>query len=266
FFTLAPPAPPPSTLSLHDALPISTVRGGTPLARRRARVVLTGAIVAFLAPVLGLLAFFVFGRPVSFNLLTLSGFLFPLSIGYAIARHDLFEADRFVKQALVYAVITALVSLAYAGALLLANGLAAGLVSAHRPVFPIAFVLVALATAVPLRDRIQRAIDRLFYRGRVDYKDTVAHASERMTTLLDRGAIVEHLLTALREVLFIDGATVWEREKDAFVRRGGRATRRSLPASDPGLAAFEARGGVLSRDEVEEAARLRPNRDALRSL
>src|SRR5439155_85978 len=51
-----------------------------------------------------------------------------------------------------------------------------------------------------------------------------------------------------------------------FVRRGGRATRRPLPAGDPGLAAFEARGGVLSRDEVEEAARLRPNRDALRSL
>src|SRR5207249_8691816 len=33
-------------------------------------------------------------------------------------------------------------------------------------------------------------------------KDTVARASERMTTLLDRDAIVQHLLTALREVLF----------------------------------------------------------------
>src|SRR5439155_744029 len=156
---------------------VAAVRGGTPLARRRARVVLTGAIVAFLAPVLGLLAFFLFGRSVSFNLLTLSGFLFPLSIGYAIARHDLFEADRFVKQALVYAVITALVSLAYAGALLVADGLAAGFVSSRSAVFPIAFVLVAL-----------------------------------------------------------------------------------------GLAVFEARGGVLSRDEAEESARLWRHRDALRAL
>ena len=255
-----------ASLAGMASVAVAAFRGRTPLARRRARVVLTGAVVAFLVPVLGVLAVFLFGQRLSFSLLTLTGFLFPLSIGYAIARHDLFEADRFVKQALVYSVITALVSLAYAGALLLADGLAAGLVSSRSPVFPIAFVLVALATAVPLRDRIQRAVDRLFYRGRVDYKDTVAHASERMTTLLDRRAIVEHLLTALREVLFIDGATVWERENDVFVRRGGRATRRSLPASDPGLAAFEARGGVLSRDEVEEAARLRPNRDALRSL
>ena len=245
---------------------VATVRGGTPLARRRARVVLTGAIVAFLAPVLGLLAFFLFGRSVSFNLLTLSGFLFPLSIGYAIARHDLFEADRFVKQALVYAVITALVSLAYAGALLVADGLAAGFVSSRNAVFPIAFVLVALATVVPLRDRVQRAVDRLFYRGRVDYKDTVARASERMTTLLDRDAIVQHLLTALREVLFIEGATLWEREDDALVRRGGSAGVRRIAAGAPGLAVFEARGGVLSRDEAEESARLWRHRDALRAL
>src|SRR5439155_24132391 len=110
------------------------------------------------------------------------GFSSPPSIGYASARHGRFEADRFVRRPLVYAVITALVSLAYAGTLLVADGLAAGFVSSRGPVFPIAFVLVALATVVPLRDRVQRAVDRLFYRGRVDYKGTVAWASERMTT------------------------------------------------------------------------------------
>src|SRR5207245_1792618 len=202
--------------------------------------------------------------PVSFSLLTLSGFVFPLTIGYAIARHDLFEADRFVKLTLVYAVITALVSLAYAGALLAVDGLAAGLVFSRSPIFPIAFVLVALATVVPLRDRVQRAVDRLFYRGRVDYKETVARASERMTTLLDRDAIVQHLLTALREVLFIDGATLWEREEGALVRRGGSAGVRCIPVGEPGLAVFEARGGGVSRDEAEESARLWRQRDALR--
>src|SRR5439155_551608 len=141
-----------------------------------------------------------------------------------------------------------------------------GFVSSRSAVFPIAFVLVALATVVPLRDRVQRAVDRLFYRGRVDYKDTVARASERMTTLLDRDAIVQHLLTALREVLFIEGATLWELEDDALVRRGGSAGVRRIPAGEPGLAVFEARGGVLSRDEAEESARLWRQRDALRAL
>jgi len=49
-----------------------------------------------------LLAFIVLGFAVSFSLLTLTGFVFPLTIGYAVARHDLFEADRFVKFSLVY--------------------------------------------------------------------------------------------------------------------------------------------------------------------
>ena len=55
------------------------------------------------------------GQPWSFSLLALTGFVFPLSIGYAVARHDLFEADRFVKRTVVYAALTSIVSLAYGG-------------------------------------------------------------------------------------------------------------------------------------------------------
>ncbi|HYV57062.1 MAG TPA: hypothetical protein VE911_05940, partial [Candidatus Nitrosopolaris sp.] len=78
-------------------LAVGTFRAESPLARRRARLVLAGAITAFAIPVLALLAFVVLGFAVSFSLLTLTGFIFPLTIGYAVARHDLFEADRFVK-------------------------------------------------------------------------------------------------------------------------------------------------------------------------
>lgn len=237
-------------------------RAATPLARRRARVVLAGAVVAFLIPVVALLAFLLLAQPVSFSLLTLTGFVFPLAIGYAIARHDLFEADRFVKLSLVYAGLTALVSAGYAGTVLVADRLAAGLPVVRSPAFPVVFTLVALATIAPLRDRVQRAVDRLFYRSRVDYKRAVAAASERMTTLLDRSAIADHVAATARAVVFSDAA-IWERDGDGLVRRTADEAR--LCVSDA-VARVLTRRAALSRDAVEESPGIRGVRDALRAL
>jgi len=251
------------------SITLSVFRADSPLARRRARVVLAGSLAAFLIPLPALVAFFLLGTSVSFSLLTLTGFMFPLSIGYAIARHDLFEADRFVKLALGWALITGLVSIGYAGAVLVADRLVAGLALSKSPWFPIAFILAALATIVPLRDRVQRAVDRVFYRSRVDYRSTVGRASERMTTLLDRNAIVAHVVSTLREVLFLDRAAIWEREDEGLLRRGAAEDGAGVPGisrGDPGLETFESRGTILSRDEVEESPKLRNRRAALRSL
>ena len=240
-------------------------RRASPLARRRARVVLAGAIAAFGISIPAYLALFLFAQPVSTNLLILTGFMFPLAIGYAVARHDLFEADRFVKQSLVYATLTALVALAYGGAVVLSDRLAAELALRQSPLFPVAFVLVMLVTLVPLRDRVQRAVDRLFYRGRVDFKATIARASERMTTLLDRDAIVQHVVATLGDVLFLEGTTVWEREPGALVGLGTAAPAR-IPGDDPGLVALERTARPLSLDEVDESPQLRRERDALRTV
>lgn len=241
----------------------------SPLARRRARVVMAGAILAFLIPLLALLAFLLLGRPVSFSLLTLTGFVFPLAIGYAVARHDLFEADRFVKRSLAWAVITAIVSLGYALAVLAADRLAAGLALAESPLFPVAFALIALAVIVPLRERVQRGVDRLFYRSKVDYKRTVARVSEQMTAFLDREAIAAYVARTAREVLGIESLSLWERAGDMLVRRqetGGQEALLPLSAGDPGVQAFVRRAVLLSRDEVEESPRLRAERQGLRAL
>lgn len=236
----------------------------TPLGRRRARVVLAGAILAFGLPLVALLAFVLVGQPVSFSLLTLTGFVFPLAIGYAVIRHDLFEADRFVRQSLVYAALTALVALAYAASVLVADRAAAGLDLRQSPLFPIAFVMIVLATIAPVRDRVQRAVDDLFHRGRIDYKGTIARASERMTTLLDRGAIVQHVLATMRGALHLDAPSLWEREPAGLVRRGTDPAR--VPADAPGLAALIAVGRPLSLDEVEESQHLSDRREALQRL
>src|SRR5262249_58168311 len=101
------------------------------------------------------------------------------------ARHDLFEADRFVKLSVEYTVLTAVVALGYAATVLLAERMTAGLGLRRSPMFQVGFVLAAIAMLIPLRSRVPHAIDRLFYRAPVDYKAAVARATERLDTLLE---------------------------------------------------------------------------------
>lgn len=244
------------------------VWGATAIARRRARVVSAGAVAAFLLPQLAILQFILLGEPMSFSWLVLTGFLFPLSIAYAIARHDLFEADRFVKLSLGYAAITAILTVAYAVLVLAGDRLAAGLALTRSPLFPLLFALTAIVTVAPLRARVQAAIDRLFYRGEVDYKATVAQATEGLSALLDRDAIVAQVVEVLRTQVFVE-AHVWQREGGALVHRGG--TRpwpgpARVATGTPGYATIARLGRVLSRDEVEESAELRLERADLRAF
>lgn len=246
------------------AIAAAAARAPTPVGRRRARVVLAGTVLAFGLPLPPMLAFFLVGLPVSFSLLTATGFLFPLAIGYAVVRHDLFEADRFVKQSVVWATLTVLVALAYAGSVLAADRLAAELDLRHSPLFPIAFVLIVLATITPLRDRVQQAVDRVFGRARIDYRRVIAHTSERLATLLDREAIVGHVLSTMQRDLLLDGAGLWERDAAGLVRRGTAPVR--IPEATPGLATLLDASRPLSRDETEQSIPLRPERHALRAL
>lgn len=252
----------PAGLLAMGTLAVSAFRAASPLARRRARVVLAGSAMAFLVPIALLFVMFLFEESVSASWLALTGFAFPLSIGYAVARHDLFEADRFVRLSLEYTVLTAIVTLMYGGIVFAADRMAAGLAIRHNPAFPVVFALAGLATVVPLRARVQGAVDRLFYRERVDYKTTVARASERLTTLLERDAIVEHVVTTLRDVLFLESSSVWERnpdDDDVLVRRGPppAAGPQQLRLDAPWLREFLRRGRPLSRDEIEESPRFR---------
>ena len=45
-------------------------------------------------------------------------FVYPLAIAYAIARHDLFAVDRFLRLGVVYATLSVLVFASYAGLVL----------------------------------------------------------------------------------------------------------------------------------------------------
>lgn len=232
------------------------------LARQQAKIVMAGVALAAFLPSLGILAIILLGANVPMNLLAPFLIVFPLSIGYAIARHDLFSVDRYLRTGVVYAALSLIVFLSYAGLVLAGEtwlGGGGGLPSAAVPVY----LLVVLVLFDPLRATIQRLVDRLFYRQAYSYRATVEATSRILASVLDSERIAATVLETLTEVMAIEWAVllVVDRaggEQRVFARPPERAleVEHALSSTAAAFVAAVASGPPISKYTVRSDRRV----------
>lgn len=219
--------------------------------RARIKAVLPGAILAVTVQ------FFVFVNnafaggsiPVQFGLLT--PIPYYVSLAYAIAKHDLFDVDRFVRLSFVYASVSIIVVGGYALVLQIPR-LVFPTIAESQTIIGILFVIALAFLFDPLRQGVQQVVDRAFYRKRLDFRATLAELSEILTTLLDPREVVAQVTRVVADALQLESVsvglaegattTVWQRRADEPMRM----------RHAPGLAALIA---ALSRRPQEFRAR-----------
>jgi class 3 adenylate cyclase len=174
-------------VALVVALGITAQRGSTALVRQRAKVLMAGFGLGYLAPVAGTTVEVAYRTEVPFlNESWRLGFLFPLAVAYAIVRYQLFDIRAVIRLGTIYSIVTGLVGLAYAGLLTALNVLFARLDMHISPMVAPALVALAVVLLVnPLYLRTQALLDRLFFRARLDAQRALEGLAEAMTTTLD---------------------------------------------------------------------------------
>lgn len=188
-------------------------RKSSVIARQRAKVILFGALLALPIPAIGPLAAFlgqtIGGIRIITNVSSIPIIIFPASIAYAIAKHNLFDVDVYVKRAVGYGIMTALVGLTY-------FSLQVGVRATFRPVlgehseviYPVLFAILVVFLFNPLNRTVQSAVDRLFYRKKFDYRETVTKVSNALTSMLNLDEVIRKLIDTVRHEMFIDRAGV----------------------------------------------------------
>ena len=142
--------------------------------------------------------------------------LIPLSFGLAILRYRLWDIDVLINRVLVYGLLTALLTLVYFSSVTLLQFLLRGLIGqALQDQWAVVGSTLAIAALFqPVRRRIQRSIDRRFYRRKYDAARTIAAFSSTLRHEVDLDQLGEELVAVVQETMQPSHISLWLRPTD----------------------------------------------------
>jgi len=152
--------------------------------------------------------------------------LVPATAAVAILRYDLYDIRVIVNRTLVYGLLTALLGLAYAGAVLVFGQLA----GRERNNLVVAGATLAVAALFqPARRRIQQAVDRRFNRRKYNTAKTIDAFSTRLRDQVDLDTLSTELLAVVDQTMEPTRASLWLRPPPPGSPGTSRSEARSTP-------------------------------------
>ena len=147
--------------------------------------------------------------------------LFMLAYAVGILRHKLMLVDEILSRGMVYYILNLAVTIGFS--LAIAAGSLASMyqhahAARHAPVV-IALVVVAALLLNWCRDRLQRLIDRKFFREKFQLDKALQRMNHAADGMGDPNALAQRMLASCRDLLGVDRAALYLREPSSGVFR-----------------------------------------------
>jgi signal transduction histidine kinase len=143
--------------------------------------------------------------PVSLTVTLVASTLLPVAIGVAVLCYRLYEIDILLNRAVLYGLLTAMVAVVY----LAVVGVARWLFGVDRSLAVQVLATVLAAAALwPLRDRVQRRVDRLFYGDRGAPYEALARLGRRLEEAADTESALDSVVKTIADSLRLPYAAI----------------------------------------------------------
>ena len=169
-------------------------RSPSPLVRQQARIILVGSLLAFTPLVL----FFIPASqmvdvawlPAAFYIPPIV--IYPLAIAYTIIRYRLLDVDLVLRRTLTYALMTGLLIVAFVVVVIgLTNTMGSVI---ENPILLSILIVLLVLLFNPLRNRLQKVLDQLFFREPVTLDKMLRAYNRELTTAVNADQVANTLL------------------------------------------------------------------------
>ena len=134
--------------------------------------------------------------------------LAPLAILVAVLRYRLYDIDAVISKTLLYGVLTVILGATYLGFVLAGQALFSSFAGGSNLAVAVSTLVVA-ALFRPLRSRVQRLVDRRFYRRRYDAQRTLEDFGARLREQVDLETLTGELCGVVDETMQPASVSLW---------------------------------------------------------
>jgi PAS domain S-box-containing protein len=128
----------------------------------------------------------------------------PLAFASAIIRYRLMDVEIILKRLLIYTSAVAAIVAIYVLILRASGGYFFEGEAQHRWIIAFLATVVVILLARPVKDGLQHAIDRAFYRDRYDYRRALVSFARELNSDLDLNRLADRMVTRVRETIELD--------------------------------------------------------------
>lgn len=138
--------------------------------------------------------------------------LIPVSFAFAILKYRLMEIDLIIKKTVIYGLLTAFVVVAY---LVLVGGVGTLLVRStgvQNQTVTVASTLAIAALLIPVRNRLQKVLERTLFRRKFDYEAALQSVSSQLTSVRDPEALLRRIAEITQQALQSRAVAIFVKE------------------------------------------------------
>jgi hypothetical protein len=160
---------------------------------------------------------------------TMALLLAPISISISIRRYRLWDVDLLINRTLVYGGLTAFVGLGYLVEVIALQFIFTRITGNESTLFITISTLVIALLLQPFYRWMQAAVDRRFFRDKLNFRQVFTSFAREVRTIIDLGELLRTLVSRTTDLLVIEYGAVYLQDSD---RRFRLSESRNLPEGE----------------------------------